>query len=527
MCFIACPSETATVAEADAPDTSVLVDVSVDALSDTSGDSDLGDTEVQASATPPLTLAERGFVETRTIVHLHSAFSHDACDDEGLDEFGAPNLACVNRMKAALCQERIGMAFMTDHPSHMREQPFSSLLYVDESAGDSYLLDESTGEPWAASFACPVGQGGPDGRVWFQVGLEATHTMPIGLRRHAANTDWYSQSITTDVADSVIAETTAAVRALGGMVAIAHSEEEDIEAAQIAGNDITAMEVYNFHANFNTIMDGDLIGALFQLDPFLGAGGPDADLVGLVLMVSYPEPAYDKWKEVLKTRSITPIGGADAHENVLVPALCAQLECETIQEEAPNLAAFLKIGGPLPLNDGERIDAYERVFRWVQNHLWVAPNAEPVEGPVEAMEAGRTSVNFEILGRIDGASFIAQSATAGTLVDMGGLAQTGDGPWNLWIRTPKPPQPLHTSSWTDGSPALLRAILHRTTATGTEVVAELDAFEQWHRIENAAPGAYHVELRLTPTHLVGALPGMEAFATSEFRWSVTGAIRIQ
>jgi len=482
--------------------------------------------DVPVGPSPPAGLAERGFVETRTIVHLHSAFSHDACDDEGLDADGNPNQPCIDRMKNALCKERIAMTFMTDHPSHMDATPMEQLLYADESAGDQVLRD-ADGRPWASAFACPMGQGGPDGKVWLQVGTEATHTMPIGVRRHAEDRSFYGNDFYTEYSRDDLAATVQKWRELGAFVTIAHSEDDDIDWKTIADHDVPAMEVYNFHANFQTIFDqGDLVEALFQIDPFMGPG-PEADLIGLVLMQVFPEPAYTKWKDVLRQRPIAPLGGADAHENVVIPGICGAIGCPELEAEAPNLAAFLNVGGAVPLNDGERVDAYERVFRWVQNHVWVPADAEPVVGPADALEAGRTSVQFEIFGAIEGMELIARSAVDQALVDLGGTARGDGGPWELWFRTPKAPQPLRVSTWTDGGAAELKARLHRTTEIGTELVMEVTDFDRWTVIEAAEPGTYHLELRIVPRHLTPSLPGLESFAQLEYRWAISGVVVVE
>src|SRR5690606_20830362 len=70
--------------------------------------------------------APRGQAIARMILHLHSPYSHDACDGAGLSG-STPNASCLADLKRALCQNHIDFAFLTDHPSHMAEYGFGQL----------------------------------------------------------------------------------------------------------------------------------------------------------------------------------------------------------------------------------------------------------------------------------------------------------------------------------------------------------------------------------------------------------------
>ena len=50
-------------------------------------------------------------------------------------------------------------------------------------------------------------------------------------------------------------------------------------------------------------------------------------------------------------------------------------------DSVPNLVDYLRVGGPVWQSDGERIDGYARVFRWVQNRVFLPAGDDP--GPRE------------------------------------------------------------------------------------------------------------------------------------------------
>ncbi|MCB9730058.1 MAG: hypothetical protein H6746_16430 [Deltaproteobacteria bacterium] len=474
----------------------------------------------------PATRAERGLSEVRAIIHLHSGFSHDACD-EAFEKSGEAELpwSCVHRMKAALCREQIAVAFMTDHPSFMRDQPFADLLYAEPEAGD-IVLTEGDGTPWGVSFQCPEGQGALDGRMILVVGFEGPHTMPIGLRKHLEDHSLYGIRFSDSTPPADLDALTAGVRAAGGRVTIAHSEETDLSWQTIADHDVPAMELYNFHANFNQVLnEGDLFGALSTLDAFIddSPGAPEADLAGLAMLGTYPEAALEKWRRVSVARPITAIAGSDVHENVLLPALGPSIILDELALDAPHVAKALEVGGPLLMGDGERLDAYERIFRWVQNRVLIDGEADPLAAVEAGIDAGRLIVVFELLGNAVGVDLLAELQD-GTLREMGSTVPAGS---TLWVRSPDAPVPGRNARWTDGSAAELHASVIRTTAEGSETVATLDGPGQWRSLPLDAPGSYHLEVTLRPLHLAASLGPRDDLAGFTYRWVETNAIRVE
>jgi len=500
--------------ESKTPATTAPVDVP-----DVAPDAEVDETIVEPPH--PATLAERGFQDVKVIAHLHSAYSHDACDGAGLDADGNPNAACVARMKAALCQEHIAVAFMTDHPGHMREYPFEPLLYA--GAGDEVVRD-GDGNAQSVRFACPTGQGGPDGKTTLFVGFEGNHTLGIGQLRHLDPLSDYSISFEDATSSADLDTVTAALRSAGGMVAIAHSEETDLSAETIRAHDVPAMELYNFHANFKVVLGESLGEKFFELDPFLSkTAPPDPDLTALVLLDSYPEPALEKWRAVSAARRITAFAGSDVHENASLPALCADESVCDGFNDTPNLKAALVTGGPVMMSDGDRLDSYARVFRWVNNRVSIPSDASDIGAAVKAsFEAGKNVVVFEVFGEAPGVALVAEAGDA--VVDMGGTTAPGA---TLWARTPDAPAPDRVASWTDGSAAIVEGIVWRTDASGDHEVGRWTGASQWRSFAMSDGGSYHLEVRVTPLHLGQALGPAESMAHEAYRWVETNAIRVE
>lgn len=508
-------------------------DAVVDARDDTSDTSDAPDTsdadapDTTVAPDVPQTWAQRGLGEVRTIVHLHSQWSHDGCDNGD----GAPNPTCVARLKSALCAEHIGVVFMTDHPAHMRKHSFLELLYADVDAGDVVLRDASDNAV-GVRYPCASGQGGPDGKVNLFVGFEGTHLMGAGLQKHLDPLDAYGIDFTDETASADLTTATEAVRAAGGFVTIAHSEETDLSAETIIAHDVSAMELYNFHANFKVILGSGLGEKLFDLEHFVDADAdlPDPDLTALVMLDAYPEPALTKWRTVSAARAITAFAGSDIHENASLPAFCAdEGVCDGLAADYPNLVKALSHEGPVMQSDGERLDAYVRVMGWVQNRVLVpaatAATADGAAATREAFLAGKNVVVFEVLGEATGETLVARDA-AGTIADMGSTVHVGDG-MRLWARAPEVPLPGLRADWTDGSAAAMEAVLWRTDATGTHELARWSEPGAWRDVPLDAAGSYHLEVFLTPLHLVDQLGPAESLAHEQYRWVETNAIRVE
>ena len=295
----------------------------------------------------------------RGIIHLHSPWSHDACDGDGLPD-GRPDENCLAHLRDALCDLSMDFAMLTDHPAHAAYQPYEDLLL---QRGQDTIVDGV-----ANRIACADGRG-----VLTVPGIE-DELMPVGLDRHAAprgaEADALYNGTGTDTIEAEIAA--------GGTVIQAHTEQRtlqellDRQAAGLAG-----VEIFNLHA----MVDPDIreealgldgFGLLDAIAPFL-TGQTDAE-PDLAFLAFYQEQgvSLERFDALNAVAPTLATAGTDAHENAL-----------------PNL-----------LSDGERVDSYRRMMRWFSNVLLVEGDS-PADLEA-ALRAGRNFVAFEILGTPSG-----------------------------------------------------------------------------------------------------------------------------
>jgi hypothetical protein len=405
----------------------------------------------QRLATPTsAAMAEiRGLRPVRGILHSHSPYSHDACDGEGLSPEGVTNPGCTQDLRRSVCEAAEDFVFLTDHPDHMAEHDFESLLFIE--AGDDPVMGAG-GAVIANRIPCDGGRA-----ALITAGTEDS-LMSVGLERHVADTIEARKAIY--VGDD--AATAEAMRAAGALVMIPHTEQRTHE--YLAAMQFDGMEVYNLHAAIDPDIRRDSLG----LDPYAAAAnilpftkhdpeGPEPDLTLLGFFEDLPAYA-ERWDAILPVRHVTGIAGTDVHQNTF----------------------------PAVMRDGERGDSYRRLMRWFSNIVLLEGEITP--GSLkEALRAGRSYVAFEILGVPVGFDFHADQG--GSTIEMGGRAAAGA---TLTARAPAlyDPDPAATP------PAITMRVL-RVTPGKTETAAEGLSVD----LADAAPGAYRVEVRITPHHL--------------------------
>ena len=492
------------------------------------GAPDAGPDAGPPDAGPPLTTA-------RVIFHLHSAISHDACDGHGSAGGALATLDqdCLDQLEAALCSQRIDVAFLTDHPAYMDSKSIEddSLL---RGRGETALRD-AAGHVVGSQLSCPGGR-----TVLLAPGWESTHTLPLGLTTLDLDPGTFGTATTgtTSLADDQAA--LAAVHAAGGLYFTAHSEEDDLPLSRLRELQTDGMEWYNVHGNILALM-GDVVGgnvdlahvkdlasALGGLEPFLEGGNASADLVYLQLLdAKFPEAGLQKWFDVLATRPIVGGLGSDVHRNVSVKPLCkgavALAACQAAASAVPNLLTALAAGGQLMLSDGERIDSYARVLRWLNNRVLVhGPGLDEARA---ALGHGRSYGVFAVLGEPGVFSF--QTATSAGLLELGDTGPAAGAV--LRVRLPDRPAPDLGPQWTpaDAARSELHALLWRTTASGQQLAAEWHGFGSSVELPAPGPGRYSLEVRLVPRHLEQLLGKASALAGHEFRWILTNAIELQ
>ena len=295
---------------------------------------------------PPLSAKAQGMSWRRGLIHMHSPYSHDACDGEGLVD-GTVNEPCLVDLRSAMCDLSLDFVYLTDHPSHAAEQDFQDTKLLRED-------DEDLGN--ASRLAC--------GTV-VMPGFE-DDLMPVGMEAKLAERATYDKAD-----DAAIGE----MRDRGGIVLTAHTEGREVdEMRRRAADGLAGFEIYNLHAMFDpNIREEDLgldrMGWVNAMDVFT-SGEATPDLFFLAVHQAQP-PSLETFDTLWLDYDLVGTGGTDAHQNVL----------------------------PLEMADGERVDSYRRMMSWFSN--WLLVQGDGVAAFDEALSAGRNAVVFEVLGTPD------------------------------------------------------------------------------------------------------------------------------
>lgn len=403
--------------------------------------------------TTPRQARDDGLLDRRGMIHIHSYYSHDACDDMPVKN-GVRDEACFEDFRRGLCQTRHDFMMLTDHPSDFADHEFPDVLLYRPERGDR--LVERGGRPVASWAACEDG-----GRTLLVAGTESYEVMPVGLEGHAAD-DWRERR---SLYGSTSAAAATAFRERGAVVLLAHTENWTPQ--QLVDRDIDGFEMYNLHANL--LLPGAL-GKALRLLVRLEQGDPGLPHPDLTLLhVVSEDPRYlSRWGSALAAgvRRVTTLG-TDAHRNTLVA----------------------------PLQDGERVDSYRRLMLWFSNHLLIEPERDGTwedRHLKEALRRGRLYGAFEVFGYPVGFDY---SVTVGRRrLPMGSEVRLADAP-RLEVRVPSvqnlPP---------DRQPPALLARLLRAVEGGFEEIA---AAPGDLAVVAQQPGAYRAEVRILPLHLRG------------------------
>jgi hypothetical protein len=399
----------------------------------------------------------RGLTAARGIVHLHSPYSHDACDGKPRDETtNAPNEPCLADLRAALCKMRIDFAALTDHDDTMADEQFQTLYSMRGT--DQPVMNGA--DQIASRILCDNGH-----QVLVSVGGE-NDLMPIMLDRHVPG-DVAQRHATYNGNDAAAA---AAFRAAGGLVWVAHTESKTLEtlrAVQPHG-----IEVYNLHANIDPDIRKDYLGlpsagALTAAAEFAdnNPGHPEPDLA-MIAFLSPNEPAISKWNTLLgEGMKIAATAGSDAHQNAI----------------------------PVPFADGERGDSYRRVMRWFGNFAIVADHQDPAQIEM-ALATGRIFTLHEVLGTPVG--FDVRATMDASTFEIGAVVPRNarlviDVPTVRNV-DPKLPAPVIRTRalWIEPGGQVTELASKETANVADQINLNL-----------GAPGAYRIEISMIPRHL--------------------------
>ena len=397
----------------------------------------------------------RGLIDLRGLIHAHSYYSHDACDESPVDEAGVRNAVCLDDFRRGLCQSRHDFVMLTDHDDSFEENEFPDVLLHFPERGDTLINHVVDGEerPTANRTVCD------DGTVQFIMAGSESGLMPVGLDRHVEIDGVRSYgSLDQTYAD--------AIHDAGGLVMLAHPEDFSIE--ELKALPVDGFEMYNLHRN--TVAQAgvalELLVRLQESDP----GLPHPDLV--LAPIFQEDPLYlERWGRVLASGlKRTTTMGTDCHRNTFNRAM----------------------------QDGERVDSYRRMMSGFSNHLLVRADAfDDIDdrGLKDALGAGRLYGAFDFLGQPLGFDF---HATAGDVVtEMGETAAVGS---TLEAQLPS----FRDLAADVEAPFLTLRILRAVDDdAGWEVVASLDSDDGSRRLSVAVtePGAYRAEVRMVPLHL--------------------------
>jgi hypothetical protein len=385
--------------------------------------------------------APRGWQLRRGIIHAHSIYSHDACDDEPFID-GVRNEQCFLDLRAAMCDTAQDFVFLTDHDNYFADHEFPDVLLYED--GDQLI--ERDGAPVANRVVCA------DGREVIVAAGTESGTMPIGLEHHVGDTPEARHA----AYDDVTPEGVQALRDAGAIALVAHTEGWEVET--LLDLPLDGIEIYNLHQN---LMDN--IGVAVNLLITLGENPdrvPDVEL-GLIALFLENDADLERWSRSVAVRRTIGVLATDVHRN--------------------------SFPGPSP--DGERLDSYRRMMHWFSNYVLVA------EGDVddlvlkEAIGHGRMYGAFDYLGYPEGFDFHAEAGDA--VFEMGDATPAGEGvELRLAIPSvagldPEAPRPV-----IDG-----RILV--ANDGGWDVVSEGDT----DLVLDAEPGVYRAEVRMVPEHL--------------------------
>ena len=438
-------------ADDDTTDDDTVDDDTVDddTVDDDTVDDDTGEYWEPSTVVPVDVYPEiRGLTVQRGIIHLHSVYSHDGCDNRPFIN-GHPNWECLEQLRTAMCTTKQNFIMLTDHDDPFSYYEFPDVLLYQEENGDELIYDGEA--PIANIIHCP-----DDSQVILTAGNE-NDVMPIHLERMPDGTPEERMAVlgSSDV-DSINT-----MYDLGATVYVNHAEQW--EAPDLLALPIHGMEVYNLHANIlpeDTLpLIENILNILAFIFPYAGSG--DSDLV-LLSFLAESTKALDNFDKVLAERPAVSVMGTDAHRNSL----------------------------PFPLWDGDRADSYRRMMRWFANYVLVLePTLEDYE---LAIDDGRMYGAFQVFGEPVG--FDYHAALFESDAEMGETVSLANDSPGLEVKVPEfynmdPSLP----------PPEFRLTIVKAGADGGTVVAE--STDEDLVYVPTSPGAYRAEVHVVPYHL--------------------------
>lgn len=444
---------------------------------DDSGDGNPGDaTDTVESWTPGLAVSTevlepvRGLRTLKGIIHAHSTYSHDGCDNY-IDNVGEPDFDCIDDLRTSFCATKLDYAMMTDHAGQMAYYPFDELLLIAE--GDEPI--ERDGGPVANRINCGEGR-----QLLYLMGSENDIEFS-GLEGHLPGTEEERAHIYSGTDTDAVE----AWQAGGALAFISHTEGKDLD--YIRSLPIDGIENYNLHAN----MMENLGGVLDAFNVFLNNDTPipHPDLSFLTLF-HLDQGVQDKWDALLSARHTIGFFATDVHRNAL----------------------------NFPMSDGERIDGYRRLTHWFSNFALVDESSGLDEDRMlkEAVGAARLFSVVEVIGFPIGFDYRAESVSEVT--EIGGDVSLADSP-EMIVTCPT----LYGAQDDWEAPEIV-VRLYRSTTDGAVEVASSTGEDLTYTPDE--PGPYRVVIEMTPNHLRPWLGEEGEFMIGVTPWIVSNAIHV-
>lgn len=395
----------------------------------------------------------RDWQPTRGVIHLHSVYSHDACDEHGFTNAagekdytsaGSMNVACFQQLRQALCDGRQDWVFLTDHNSYMSQFDWKDLLLYQQ--GDT--LTEKDGQPWVNEIHCADGH-----KFQLAAGIDYD-LIAIGLQGHVAATMEDRQKVYGQRTPEAIA----ALHSVGAVALAGYIPRWDEE--QLYALPFDGFEVYNPVFNLQRRATDILSYVLESADAPAAWPKPEAIMLGVF---EENQEALARWAHIVQLKRMPNYVGPNAHQN-----------------------AFSQVQ-----SDGERLDSYRRLLHWFSNYALI-PKGEPltIEKARDAVLKGHLYSAFEFVGTPQGFDFYAQGSKTW---EVGDVVPKGELP-TLHVSAPRVAGLPPSAKVPEISVRIMKA---GPGDAWTEVARQSGNLS----FTVTVPGVYRAEARIVPHHL--------------------------
>jgi hypothetical protein len=412
--------------------------------------------------------APRGWTLQRGIIHTHSPYSHDACDDHPFID-GVRDEECFEDVRDGMCQTAQDFVFLTDHDDLFAYHEYPDVLLY--ATGDELI--ERDGLPVANRLACPEGH-----HVIVSAGTESA-MMPIGLEHHVGDTLEERMAAYNEISPEAVER----LKDAGAVALVHHTEEWDLDT--LISLPLDGIEIYNVHFN---LMDN--MGAAIKMYGLMRSDPDALPAIELALLAVFQENTRDlfRWSKLVELRPTAGILATDSHRNVF-------------QAESP---------------DGERLDSFRRLMHWFSNYVLVRG-----EGGVDdrllkdAIRHGRVYGAFDVLGYPQGFDF---HATQGEAVhELGDRLASAEGV-HLVLTLPRVARQDPAGPQAEISGRILKSADGEwlEVASGDGATVEVDA----------EVGVYRAEVHITPHHLTAWLGATPEDFLHDWVWVYSNAIYV-